>query len=264
MAAPRGPASIVPRFARLPASRLALILATAAAGGGVALWEARQRPRPADDDSHVVYRRALSPSQPASGPSVPDSPGPAAGHLESFVHEDEPLAGDDGGVASRPASAPARSNGERNPDRAGAAQPGPRRASGENAARRTGPQRRTGSSRPRSAQAETAEGESMQPRVSGASAAVGLAEELALIRAAHEALRSDRRAVARRALAEHAARFPDGLLNEERRGLSLLLLCRTPPAAAATIALRDDFLRRAPNSVLAPQVRRACGLERGK
>ena len=86
---------------------------------------------------------------------------------------------------------------------------------------------------------------------------LSLADEVALIRAARWALQQGDRKTARRALHRHKMLFPHGSLTEERQGLGLLLRC-AEPSTPTTRALRDAFLKRAPDSVLAPQVRRKC------
>jgi hypothetical protein len=89
-----------------------------------------------------------------------------------------------------------------------------------------------------------------------------LREELALIERANTALRLQHPAQALSALQEHAQRFENGVLSEERRGLRVLALCALGSDAAALEA-RETFLRRSPKALLAPKVRAACSTERG-
>jgi hypothetical protein len=89
-----------------------------------------------------------------------------------------------------------------------------------------------------------------------------LREELALIARANTALRLEHPADALRALDEHARRFENGALGEERRGLRVLALCALSPNRAALDA-RDAFLRASPHALLAPKVRAACDQPRG-
>jgi hypothetical protein len=84
-----------------------------------------------------------------------------------------------------------------------------------------------------------------------------LREELAIIARANTALRLEHAADALRALDEHARRFENGVLSEERRGLRVLALCALAPNQAALDA-RAAFLRSTPNALLAPKVRAAC------
>jgi hypothetical protein len=85
----------------------------------------------------------------------------------------------------------------------------------------------------------------------------GLAEEIALIAAARTALHDDRPDAALAQLASHARRFANGALRDERDGLRVLALCQQGRVAVAAAA-RERFLRRAPSSLLAAQVRAAC------
>ncbi len=93
---------------------------------------------------------------------------------------------------------------------------------------------------------------------SEASASDALSQELSLIRAASAALRAGDYAAASTALAEHAARFPEGALGRERRGLHALVLCATAPSDAATRTAAAAFSSEAGASPLAERVRRAC------
>jgi hypothetical protein len=81
--------------------------------------------------------------------------------------------------------------------------------------------------------------------------------ELALIRAAVAALRDHDPALARQLLEQHAAGFPEGMLKQERVGMTLVALCEQGKLAEAR-SLRDRFLAENPDSPLAARVRNAC------
>ena len=83
-----------------------------------------------------------------------------------------------------------------------------------------------------------------------------LAEELRLMRAASAALTDDEPGKALRVLSDHARRFPDGALAQERRALRAIGLCkqRAPEARRE----RDAFLNSDAQSPLAARVREAC------
>ncbi len=66
-----------------------------------------------------------------------------------------------------------------------------------------------------------------------------LAEELALLRAAQNALRTGAPDDALAALSKHASRFPTGVLREERMTLQVLALCDRGDVDAARAARRD-------------------------
>jgi len=85
-----------------------------------------------------------------------------------------------------------------------------------------------------------------------------LAEELRLMRAASAALTENEPAKALRILNDHARRFPDGALAEERRALRAIGLCKQhAPEARREL---EAFLRSDPQSPLAARVRDACEL----
>ncbi len=87
-----------------------------------------------------------------------------------------------------------------------------------------------------------------------------LAGEMQLMRPAQLALADDRATDALAALARYVEKFPDGLLREEYRALHAAALC----AAGRTDGGRDEaraFLRDHTDSLFAPRVRAACGLE---
>jgi hypothetical protein len=84
-----------------------------------------------------------------------------------------------------------------------------------------------------------------------------LEAETRLLRDADVALRSGDAQRALALLDEHAARFPDGVLQEERAAERVLALCglgRTSEARADV----DRFLRERPRSPLADRVRSSC------
>jgi hypothetical protein len=84
-----------------------------------------------------------------------------------------------------------------------------------------------------------------------------LRAEVALIEAASDALRLGRYDRALHLLEVHSARFPSGVLREERKGLRVLALC-----SAGQVELgreeQQRFLGGSPRSVLADKVRSAC------
>ncbi len=84
-----------------------------------------------------------------------------------------------------------------------------------------------------------------------------LEEETRLLRDADASLRTGDATTALARLDEHAARFPNGILSEERAAERVLALCslgRTTEARADA----DRFLRDRPRSPLAARVRTAC------
>lgn len=95
------------------------------------------------------------------------------------------------------------------------------------------------------------------PAVLPASPRDRVAEEAALLRAAHAALARGDAAGALDRLEVHAARFPSGSLVEERRAARVLALCAAGRAVEARAAAAT-FLAASPRSPLAAQVRRAC------
>jgi hypothetical protein len=86
-----------------------------------------------------------------------------------------------------------------------------------------------------------------------------LEQELPLLASAQAALRSGDTDQALALLAEHARRFPQGALLEERRAAHALAMCRRGREAAA-VAEGAAFVRDAPSSPLADRVRESCGL----
>jgi hypothetical protein len=83
------------------------------------------------------------------------------------------------------------------------------------------------------------------------------AEELTLVRAMQQALRSGDSARALSLAAEHARRFPKGALVEEREGVRAVAQCRLA-APEARPALLSAFERRFSGSPYAARVKAAC------
>ena len=84
-----------------------------------------------------------------------------------------------------------------------------------------------------------------------------LQAELALITAAQEALRAGRPQLAQRRAAEHATRFPQGALVQERLGIDAIAACALGERARGLSALKK-LARRAPNAPLLVRARAAC------
>ncbi len=84
-----------------------------------------------------------------------------------------------------------------------------------------------------------------------------LVAELSLLRAAQGALRSGGADHALDLLSQHASRFPDGALREERLALRVVALCDAGRRAEARV-LGEEFVRGAPRSVLVERVRASC------
>jgi hypothetical protein len=85
-----------------------------------------------------------------------------------------------------------------------------------------------------------------------------LQEESALLRAAHQALRTGDAGFALRLLNEAATRFPHGALLPERAALRVFALCSAGRDQEARTA-GNDFLRNNPSGTLASRVRASCG-----
>ena len=86
---------------------------------------------------------------------------------------------------------------------------------------------------------------------------VSIAEETRLVRGAETALRQGNSAEALALLAEHARRFPQGVLAEEREGERAIATCTSAsPEARAAAAAR--FRRSHPGSAMLPRVAAAC------
>lgn len=84
-----------------------------------------------------------------------------------------------------------------------------------------------------------------------------LAAETRLLAQARAALLEARPEQALARLAEHARRFPDGVLSEERQALDAVALCEAGRDADGESAART-FLREHPRAALAQRVRGAC------
>jgi hypothetical protein len=97
-------------------------------------------------------------------------------------------------------------------------------------------------------------------RPTSSTAAGGLELEIAMIASARSSLQSGRPQAALAQLAQHERQFSQGALRDERDGLRVLALCRLEPYSAGSEA-RARYLARAPASLLAAQVRAACGPE---
>lgn len=85
-----------------------------------------------------------------------------------------------------------------------------------------------------------------------------LRDETVLLSRAASAIDRGAMQEAERALDQHAARFRASALREERDGLRVLMRCTQNPARAKREGAL--FVKRAPESVLAQRVIRACGL----
>jgi hypothetical protein len=85
----------------------------------------------------------------------------------------------------------------------------------------------------------------------------GLAEEVAQLRRAHEALRDDNPALALRILADYDHEFPRGALTEERGAIAAIAACQAQPGPRAQ-AQAQSFLQKVPSSLLGERVRIAC------
>jgi len=85
-----------------------------------------------------------------------------------------------------------------------------------------------------------------------------MAEELVLLRQAQTALREGRSADALSISADHAARFPQGALHEERAAVEMLARCAQGAAGPTQLS---SFLENAPESPLKARVREACKAE---
>jgi TolA-binding protein len=88
-------------------------------------------------------------------------------------------------------------------------------------------------------------------------AADSIAEEAALLRAANAALTSGDATTALARLDEHAARYPNGALTQERQAARVFALCAGGRAAEARAAA-SSFVAANPRSPHVAQVRRSC------
>jgi hypothetical protein len=106
--------------------------------------------------------------------------------------------------------------------------------------------------------AATERGQAAEPPSGAAEPQSTLALELALLGDAQAALRAGQPEQALALARKHHARFPAGVLRDERLGIETLSECmlgRKDPART------EGFLRAAPDSPLAARVRKACGPE---
>ncbi len=111
--------------------------------------------------------------------------------------------------------------------------------------------------RPRRDAVEPSRSTVVAPRVEEAAPPSSLVEELSLLRAAQGSLRSGGADRALDLLSQHASRFPDGALREERLALRVVALCDSGRRSEARAAA-EQFVRGAPNSVLVERVRASC------
>lgn len=88
--------------------------------------------------------------------------------------------------------------------------------------------------------------------------AASIQSELELIRRAQKHLHRGEDAAALALLAEHARRFPNGVLTQERDASRVSALCQAGDVVAAR-ALAEQFLQRSPQSPFADRVRNSCG-----
>jgi len=87
-----------------------------------------------------------------------------------------------------------------------------------------------------------------------------LGEEVALIQKARKALLAKTPGVALTVLRDHADRFPNGAMVQERRALLAIATCEANGADAGRTRA-ESFLQRHPKAALADRVRTACGLQ---
>ncbi|MET0341269.1 MAG: hypothetical protein ABW252_09710 [Polyangiales bacterium] len=92
-------------------------------------------------------------------------------------------------------------------------------------------------------------------RREAAPASDSLSEELALLARAQRMLRDDQPKRALGVVGEHAERFPEGALREERDGIEALARCLLGEHDAPSV---KSFLERSPSSPLAARVRKEC------
>ena len=82
--------------------------------------------------------------------------------------------------------------------------------------------------------------------------------EVRLLEQADADLRRGDPSAALARLGEHADKYPNGALREEREGVRVVALCRAGREAEGKIAA-ERFLARSPRSALATRIRAACG-----
>jgi hypothetical protein len=112
-------------------------------------------------------------------------------------------------------------------------------------------------SRPRPRPARSTEDADAEDRQVGP-ALGSLAAETALLRRAQQALRRGDPTGALEALAEHADRFPDGVLRSDREAARLISRCRLGPLSARLEVQARSALARSPRSPYAARIRTAC------
>jgi hypothetical protein len=100
---------------------------------------------------------------------------------------------------------------------------------------------------------------SRTPAPAASNGATSLAEETSLLHAAQRELARKNTSVALELLEEHATRFPQGALAQERRAARVLALCDLGRTAEARRAA-EAFVRAAPQSPLVPRLRGSCAL----
>ena len=96
----------------------------------------------------------------------------------------------------------------------------------------------------------------LAPAAPGGPSTVGA--ETDLLRQAGDAAKAGRPAIALALLQEHATRFPNGILSEEREAERIVVLCALGRTEDARVAA-SQFLREHPRSPLARRVRESCG-----
>jgi hypothetical protein len=94
------------------------------------------------------------------------------------------------------------------------------------------------------------------PLTAVAAPADGLQAELALVRAAHDALRAGKPDVALERMEQHRSEFPNGALSEERDALRVSAICALGRSDAASEA--QTFLANHPGSPFVARIRDAC------
>lgn len=94
-------------------------------------------------------------------------------------------------------------------------------------------------------------------RTAKSASPTSIQSELELIRGAQQALHRGEARTALTLLAEHAQRFPGGVLAQERDASRVLALCQAGDVTNAR-AQAERFLQRAPQSAFAERVRNSC------
>lgn len=95
------------------------------------------------------------------------------------------------------------------------------------------------------------------PAATSTDSLANLREEKKIISKAKEVLEAGNPSLAMKVLERHAARFPDGVLAQERAGLRILALCDLGEIERAR-AEAERFLERWPRASMAHRVRTAC------